>query len=377
MPDFRTYLDERLGLDVIRAYIEKKYVPMHKYSFWYYWGGITLLCFTVQIVSGILLQVYYRSGHDAYDSVRAITYTLPYGHFIRSIHSWSATLFLASALIHMFSAFFMKAYRRPREIGWWSGIVLLLLGLGFGFSGYLLPMDNLGFFATKVGMAMMENLPCIGHPAANLLRGGLQVGDNAAARFYTLHVSVLPMIFLMILGLHLYLVQKHGMSIPPSEEDKPHSERMAVRFIPNFAIKDVIMWLMTLNVIAILAWFFPWDLGTHADPLAAAPVGIHPEWYFMSSFQTLKTIGAFLPGSIGEAVGMVVFTLGLVLWILVPIFDVKAKGAMRGKVATTFGLLVVLILVSTTLWGYVALRKGAHTMKLVPNAPVSQETHSP
>ena len=371
MSKFRDYLDERLGLDLIAAYVAKKYVPMHKYSFWYYWGGITLLCFIVQVMTGILLMVYYRPGHDAYESVRMITYTLPFGHFIRSIHAWSATLFLGSALVHMFSAFFMKAYRRPREFGWWTGIILLLFGLGFGFSGYLLPMDNLGFFATKVGMAMLESIPCIGMGMANLLRGGLQVGDNAAERFYTLHVSVMPIFFLIVLGLHLYLVQKHGMSIPPSEEAKDASERKSVRFIPNFAIRDLIVWLMVLNIIAILAWRFPWELGVQASALAAAPAGIHPEWYFMSSFQLLKVVGAFVPGSAGEAVGMIIFSLGLILWVLVPFYDVKTANGARSKIVTYCGLIVLFILVSMTMWGYAALQKGAHTMKLAGQAPAA------
>jgi cytochrome b6 len=269
----------------------------------------------------------------------------------------------------MFSAFFMKAYRRPREFGWWTGIILLLFGLGFGFSGYLLPMDNLGFFATKVGMAMVENVPFVGNGLANMLRGGLQVGDNAAARFFTLHVSVMPIFFIVVLGLHLYLVQKHGMSIPPSEEAKDAGDRKKVKFIPDFAIRDLVMWLMTLNVIAVLAWRFPWELGVQASALAAAPAGIHPEWYFMSSFQLLKVVGAFVPGSAGEAVGMIIFSLGLILWILVPLFDVKTERGRRGRIATYCGLAVLFILVSMTIWGYSAIQKGAHTMKVSGQGP--------
>jgi cytochrome b6 len=179
----------------------------------------------------------------------------------------------------------------------------------------------------------------------------------------------MPIFFLVILGLHLYLVQKHGISIPPSEEAKPEHERQAVRFIPNFAIKDLIMWLMALNVIALLAWRYPWELGVQANALAAAPAGIHPEWYFMSSFQLLKVVGAFVPGSAGEAVGMSIFALGLILWILVPLYDVKTKGGLRARIATICGLVVLGILVSMTIWGYAAVQKGARTMKLAGQAP--------
>ncbi len=346
------YWDERLGLAELKAFAHKKTVPLHRYSFWYYWGGISLFCFIVQILTGVLLLIYYKPGTDAYDSVRQITYDIHFGWLIRSAHSWSATLFLVSVFTHMFSVFFMKAYRQPREFGWWSGMVLLLIGLVFGFSGYLLPMDQLSYAATKVGLAMPENLPLVGHALANLVRGGLEVSDVTVQRFFALHAVVLPLIFIPILLFHLYLVQKHGNALPESEEARSEPSRKSIPFFPNFMIKDLAMWLVTLNVIAIFASFFPPQLGAAGDPLAPAPAGIHPEWYFMSSFATLKIIGRIIPGGIGEAIGMTLFTVGLLLWFFVPIFDTKTEGGRRGRKVTYFGLLVIAILVLTTLYGY-------------------------
>ncbi len=347
------YVDERLSLGELRAFAAKKKVPLHRYSYWYYWGGISLFCFICQVVTGIMLLIYFKPGPEAYDSVRQITYDIHFGWLIRSAHNWSATIFLISVLIHMFSVFFMKAYRRPREFGWWSGILLLLLGLTFGFSGYLLPMDELSYFATKIGLATPEALPVLGKTIANLLRGGLEVSDVTVQRFFALHVVILPLLYLPLLGLHLWLVQKHGNAVPPSEEEKPEQERKSIPFFPNFLAKDLGMWLMTLNAIAIMASLFPPQLGKMGDPLSPAPVGIHPEWYFMSQFATLKVIGKLVPGFLGEAAGMTLFALGLILWVLIPFYDVKTKGGLVAKRATYFGIFVVTVLVLTTILGYV------------------------
>lgn len=355
MSKVQNYLVDRLGLQESIAIAKKKTVPQHKHSFWYYWGGISLFAFLFQAVSGILLLVYYRPGPEAYESVRQINFEIHFGWLIRSAHNWAANIFLVSVFVHMFSVFFMKAYRAPREFGWWSGMLLLMLGLLFGFSGYLLPMDDLAYFATKVGLEIPNSVPVIGPPIANLMRGGLDVGEQTVQRFFALHAVILPLLFLPLLGLHLWLVQKHGNASPPSEEEKPANERKAMPFFPNFLAKDLAMWLITLNVIAVFAALFPWQLGPPADSLAPAPQGIHPEWYFMSQFQTLKFLGRILPGFSGEAVGMTLFTLGLVLWFLIPAYDTKAKAGQRAKKATYFGIIVLAILVGTTMWGYLAL----------------------
>ena len=349
------YLNERLGVDALVSFAKKKTVPVHRHSYWYYWGGISLMCFLVQVITGVLLLVYYRPGSEAYNSVRQITYDIHFGWLIRSAHNWSANLFLLSVFVHMFSVYFMKAYRQPREFGWWSGMALLLIGLVFGFSGYLLPMDDLAFFATKVGLEIPNSIPVVGPPIANMLRGGLEITEFTVQRFFALHAVVLPLLFLPFLMLHLYLVQQHGNALPPSEEEKPEATRKTIPFFPNFIAKDLAMWLITLNVIALLASLFPFQLGPQADPLKPAPAGIHPEWYFMSSFQVLKVMGNLLPGIAGEVVGMGLFTLGLLLWCAIPLFDPNRKGGRRARLATYFGLFALAVIVLTTAWGYVAV----------------------
>jgi cytochrome b6 len=353
------WVDERLGLSELAAFARHKKVPVHAQSFWYYWGGITLFLFLVQCFTGVLLLVYYRPGADAFESVRQITFVMNFGWLIRSVHAWSANLMMFSILVHMFSVFFMKAYRKPREFGWLSGMALLGLAAVFGFSGYLLPMDELSYFATKVGLQIPMAIPLVGPAVASILRGGPDVSEFTVQRFFALHVVLLPALFVPLLGFHLWLVQRHGNALPPSEEAKPESERKSMPFMPNFLRKDLAMWLISLNVLALLASVFPWALGKQYDALAPAPMGIHPEWYFMSPFEMLKLLGFIFSGKyaeFGEIAGILLFTVGIVLWLLIPFYDTSRERGQRGRAAHYFGLLAVFALLATTVIGYWTIR---------------------
>jgi cytochrome b6 len=350
------WVEERLELADLFAFARKKTVPVHAHSFWYYWGGISLFFFLVQAVTGVLLLLYYRAGPEAYESVRQITFEIHFGWLLRSAHSWAANLMLAALFVHMFSVFFMRAYRKPREFGWWSGVALLLMCMLFGFSGYLLPMNELAYFATKVGLEIPNSLPWLGPKIAELVRGGPEVNEFTIQRFFALHVVVLPAVFLPLLGFHLWLVQKHGNALPPSEEAKPPPQRRTIPFFPNFMAQDLALWLIALNVLALLASVFPWELGQSADPLKPAPPGIHPEWYYMSSFQVLKLLGSWFPGAASEAVGMVVFTLGLALWFGVPLYDGTGQSGRRASQAYYLGWFTLGVLLVTTVWGYLGIR---------------------
>jgi cytochrome b6 len=349
------WIDERLGLGELLAHARAKSVPMHAHSFWYYWGGLSLFFFLVQAVTGVLLLVYYRPGPEAYDSVRQLTYDVDFGWLIRSAHSWSANLMVLCVAVHMLSVFFLKAYRAPREFGWWTGLGLLGLTLVFGFSGYLLPMDELAYFATKIGLQIPGSIPLVGGLVQDMLQGGPEVTEVTIQRFFALHVVVFPALFAPLLMVHLWLVQKHGNALPPAEEARPETERRAIPFFPNFMAKDLAMWLIALNAVAILASLFPWDLGPAADALRPAPLGIHPEWYFMSQFQVLKVLGSLFPGMAGEVLGMTLFTASGVLWALIPLYDTRAAGGRRARRATWLGLVVVVTLVALTVWGYAVL----------------------
>lgn len=365
-PEHRTHgalyawADARLGLDEIKAFAAHKVVPEHRHSFWYYWGGLSLFFFLIQVLTGILLLVYYRPGSEAYDSVREITYAIDFGWLVRSAHAWSANLMVFAVVVHMVSVFFMKAYRAPREFGWWSGLVLLGLTLLFGFSGYLLPMDELAYFATKVGLDIPKAIPGMGPLIEHIVQGGPEVTSVTIQRFFALHAVILPLTFIVVLAFHLWLVQKHGNAVPPAEEAKPERLRRGIPFFPNFLMKDLAMWLIALNVLAALASLYPWELGPQADPLAAAPLGIHPEWYFMAPFQLLKYLGQWIPGALGEYLGLALFAAGGALWALLPLYDTRSAGGQRARRATWFGFAIVVGLVALTILGYVEVAGALH-----------------
>jgi cytochrome b6 len=354
----RTWFSERLPVAEVQAAIDHKTVPQHRHSLWYYLGGMTLFFFIVQVVTGILLLLYYRpSSAEAYDSVQFIMTRVPFGWLIRSIHSWSANLMVAAAFAHLFSVLFLKAYRRPRELTWVSGVLLLFLVLGFGFTGYLLPWNELSYFATRVGTDIAGVMPGVGEFILKFLRGGKDISGATLTRFYGFHVAVLPAIATVLIGLHLLLVQYHGMSVPPSVEEKAKRDGRPIRtmpFVPHFALRDLFGWTVALALLAGLSAYLPWELGHKADPFASAPAGIQPEWYFLWTFQALKYVPAHVLGIEGELLAILVMGLGAVALVLLPFLDPNTK---RSRAIVTWAAIgALLFMAAMTL---LAL-KGSH-----------------
>ena len=353
---FQAWLEERLALDGIREFIAHKTVPLHSATAWYYFGGITLFLFVVQVLTGILLLLYYRpTVTEAYESVQFIVTRVEFGWLIRSIHSWSANLMILTAFIHMFSAVFLHAYRRPREVTWFSGIVLLGLSLGFGFSGYLLPWNEISYFATKVGTDMAASLPWIGPPLARYLRGGADVGGATLTRFFGFHVAVLPGLTTLLLLVHLGLIQKFGISTPPKVEAAYRAKAQKVPhmpFFPNFFLRELMAWYFALGVLGSLAALFPWELGVKADPFASAPAGIRPEWYFLAPFYTLKLIPSHVWFMEGELLGLLGFGLLVAFWALLPLWATNRQGMLRTKLVTGAGVALIAYLATFSALGY-------------------------
>ena len=346
------WADDRIGLETFRHLAREKTVPLNRHTPWYYFGGMTLFFFIVQVVTGILLMLYYRpSSQEAYESVQFIVTQVPFGWLIRSIHSWSANLMIAAAFVHLFSVLFLKAYRPPRDLTWLSGFALLVLAMGFGFSGYLLPWNKLAYFATKVGTDIAGVVPGVGAFMLRFLRGGDHVTGGTLSRFYGWHVAILPAVATSMLGLHLLLVQKHGMSVPPSEKEAPAKRSMP--FVPDFLLRDLFGWTLALGVLAALAALFPWELGEKADPFAPAPAHIRPEWFFMFMFQTLKFVpGGEVMGIENEAWAIIGFGVMGLFGFLLPFLDRGVARSGRSPFFTALGALVLVYMVAMTAVGY-------------------------
>ncbi|HZP43659.1 MAG TPA: cytochrome bc complex cytochrome b subunit [Candidatus Binatia bacterium] len=343
------WLDDRLRLPQLRAFLGHKRVPTH-HAVWYYLGGVTLFLYGIQVATGILLLLYYRPTPDAaYESVRFIVAHVPFGWLVRSVHAWAANLMIATAFAHAASVFFLQAYRPPRELTWVSGVVLLGLVLAFGFSGYLLPWNELAFFATKVGTDITGSVPVLGRPLLVVLRGGEDVTGATLTRFFGVHVALLPFVTTAVLLGHLALVQVHGMSEPLG--DDPRTTRH-IPFAPHFMLREALVWLGVLAVLVTLATFLPWELGRKADPFAPAPVGIRPEWYFTFMSQSLKYLPPTILGFEGERVGILVFGLVFLAFFALPFLDRRAARGQRSRALRAAGVAFLAFMAAMTLLAY-------------------------
>jgi len=227
------WLEERSGLvGGIRYFLFRK-VPSDS-SWWHTLGSASLTAFLVQAVTGIILAMYYRpSPNDAYKSIQVITDDLTLGWLVRGMHRWGASVFIILMFLHMGRVFLFGAYKYPRELNWIVGVMLLLLGMLEGFTGYLLPWDQTAYWATVVGINLNGTAPILGPWLAQFLRSGQEIGADTLTRFYSLHMLVLPAGIAGLITLHLYLVIRLGVTSPPWSKDaadmQPEDEPSTLR----------------------------------------------------------------------------------------------------------------------------------------------------
>ena len=212
------WLNERLGLDTIYSTVLDRKVP--KVNWWFTLGSASLFLFTLQAVTGIFLTVYYVPSPDhAYDSIQFIMTGVPFGWLIRGIHHWGATLMVITVFAHMLRTFYLAAYKYPRELTWLTGVVLLFSTLGMGFTGYLLPWNQRAYWATTVGTQIPGTVPFIGEWITRILRGGTDLSAVTLARFFSVHIWVLPVLIIMMIGIHMYLIIRLGIAGSPKKTD--------------------------------------------------------------------------------------------------------------------------------------------------------------
>ncbi len=330
-----------MDLSALRRWAKEKSVPQHKHSFWYYFGGLALFLITLQIITGILLALYYSPNPAyAHESVKYVMETVKYGWLIRSIHFWGANFLVAVVFIHMFSTYFMKAYRKPREVMWILGVLILGLVLAFTFTGYLLPWTTLSYFATKVGVNTPSIMPILGRFITRIMEGGRDVGAATLTRMFTLHTVILPLLAVLLITLHVLLSQVFGSSVPLSQANK----REAIKFFPNFLMRDAAVWAGGLAILLAMVTMFPAGLGPKVNPVMPAPVGIKPEWYFLFVFETLRRFP--------ETIAIGTITLAVLVWLIVPFLDRRASRNQKSTFFTLFGAAVLVYMISMTILAY-------------------------
>ncbi len=213
-----TWLDERLGLKTIYDTVLDRKVP--KVNWWFTLGSASLFLFLLQGFTGMMLTVYYVPSPDhAYDSIQYIMTGVSYGWLIRGIHHWGASLMVLIVFFHMLRTYFFGAYKYPREFTWVTGVFLLLLTLGMGFTGYLLPWNQRAYWATTVATSIAGTVPFIGNFVNQALRGGTDLSAVTLARFFSVHIWWLPAMIAALIGIHMYMVIRLGISSVPKEED--------------------------------------------------------------------------------------------------------------------------------------------------------------
>ena len=219
------WLEERSGLvGGVKWFLFRK-VPRDS-SWWHTLGSATLTAFLVQAGTGVILAMYYKPDPDkAYDSIQHITNDLTLGWLVRGMHRWGASVFIILMFFHMARVFLFGAYKYPRELNWIVGAALLITGMLAGFTGYLLPWDQTAYWATVVGVNLQATGPFVGPFLGDILRGGAEIGPDTLARFYSLHMLVLPGAIAGLIGLHLYLVVRLGVVSPPWSPEGAGTER--------------------------------------------------------------------------------------------------------------------------------------------------------
>jgi len=307
------WFDDRLGLSEVFGFLTKKAIPQHKHTIWYYTGSAILLFFVIQVVTGFMLAFYYQPTlEQANASVARIISEVPLGWIIRSIHSWSSSFMIGLVFIHLLSIWITKSYRKPREMTWMTGVLL------------------------------------VGQWVTSLLRGGGDVTGDTLTRFFGIHISILPVFAFLLLAVHIFLIQKHGISYPLEAEK--HKERVkTIPFWPNFVYREMVVWLVLLGVFLTVAILMPHPLGDPADLMAPAPEGIKPEWYFLFLFQTLKIFPAHVLIVSGETLAVLLILFFAVLFFFLPLIDTKPEGR-RGRIITYSAYVAILYAVIMSIW---------------------------
>ncbi len=208
------WFEERLEIQAIADDITSKYVPPHVNIF-YCLGGITLTCFLVQVATGFAMTFYYRpTVTEAFSSVQYTMTEVNFGRLIRSVHRWSASMMVLMMILHVFRVYLTGGFKKPRELTWVTGVILAVLTVSFGVTGYSLPWDQIGYWAVKIVTGVPEAIPLIGSSLVELLRGSVSVGQSTLTRFYSLHTFVLPLLTAVSTPMHFLMIRKQGIPGP-------------------------------------------------------------------------------------------------------------------------------------------------------------------
>lgn len=304
MKSFLTWLDDRTGYrDLVNDALFERIPGGARWR--YVWGSTLTFTFMVQVITGLFLWMAYSpSAQTAWESVYYIQYEMQFGWLLRGLHHFTAQAMIVLLALHFMQIIIDGAYKAPREVNFWLGLILMQIVLGLSLTGYLLPWDQKGYWATKVATSLSSMVPVIGPDIQRLVVGGPTYGHHTLTRFFALHAGVLPALLVGFLALHIYVFRRHGITVPDP------NRAPETTFWPDQVLKDAVACLGVLLVVLLLVfWNAPQhlgaDLGAPADPTENYSAA-RPEWYFLFLFQFLKyfhgeteVFGAiYIPGAV-------------------------------------------------------------------------------
>jgi ubiquinol-cytochrome c reductase cytochrome b subunit len=350
------WIDGRLGISDMAGPSLKHLIP-HDAKWWYVFGSATLVAFIVQVATGVALAFsYVPSSSQAYETLQFITNEAPFGHFLRGLHYYGASAMVLMVGAHMVQTFLFGSYKFPREMNWVTGVLLLAFTLVMGFTGQLLRWDQTAAWSVVVAAEQVGRVPLIGTWLAKLTLGGTNIGGATLSRFFVIHVFVMPAFLFLFIGLHLWLVLRHGISEPPVP-GKPVDEktykttyhgqlaRTGVPFWPDGAWRDVVFGTALLVVVALLAYFAgPPVIGRPPDPsiLQADP---RPDWYLLWYFAVL----ALIPHRVEGVVMIVAPILFGTILFLAPILRNQGERHWSRR-PWSLGIVLLGVLMIGSLW---------------------------
>ena len=334
-----------------------------------------MFAFLSQAITGVFLAMYYEPDPTrAYESASHITNDVFLGEFVRGMHKWGSSVMIILIFLHMGRTFFFGAYKYPRELNWVIGVLLLVLTLMMGLTGYLLPFDQRSFWATVVAVNINASGPIVGPYLADFLRAGAEFGPTTISRFYALHMLAVPGLIAALIGAHLYLVAKLGTTAPPwlkaekkdlidrgdplnSREREEYLREYSILkgqgkpFFPYAIMKDSMMAAITVGVIILMSILFGAELGPKADPTTTTYTP-RPEWYFFFLFELLRVVK---PPELVFLATIGIPTLCLVLLLMLPFFDRNPeRNPLRRPIATVAGIATIAAMAYLTILGALA-----------------------
>ncbi len=350
----KQWFTQRFDLEGMNKPLQKQlHKPLPKHINWFHTlGSMSLFLFISQVLTGILLLVYYRpTVGEAFESVKFIMTTAHAGWLYRQVHAWGANLMILVVFLHMLRTFLTGSFKKPRELTWVVGVVIFIMTLVFGFTGYLLPWNQLAYWATTVGTEIAGAVPWIGEFTKTLLRGGSGVGAETLSRFFVIHVIVLPWLLFFIVAVHLFLVRYQGIAtMDPVGEEKQPKEGEGIPFFPHHVVKEGIVFFILLGILITLSIVAPFELGEKADPLTT-PYAIKPEWYFLPMYQVIK----YFP----KLIGIFVTGLAPLLLLIWPFLDKsREKRLLRRPISMTVGILTIFSLLFFGMLGHLSETKA-------------------